>query len=73
MRVWRPWRDLQPGDVFQPLARVVKVRKGRPTVIEIEGERYVMMPRSMYLGPAPDGRGRGVAPGEGDTRDDRKP
>ncbi|ADU50157.1 hypothetical protein Tmar_0032 [Thermaerobacter marianensis DSM 12885] len=70
IRVWRPWQPVRVGDVYQPVARVLKVRKGRPTVIEIDGERYVWMPRSMYMGPgAKHGAsgGGGNRPAEGNA------
>ena len=40
----------KPGDVYRPRVRIIKIRKGRPTVVEIDGERYVWMPRDMYMG-----------------------
>ncbi|PZN09496.1 MAG: hypothetical protein DIU69_08650 [Bacillota bacterium] len=38
------------GDTYQATIRVLKARRGRPTVVEIDGERYVWMPRDMYMG-----------------------
>lgn len=54
----------QPGQVYRPRVRVIKVRKGRPTIVEIGGERYVWMPRDMYMGPrCKEGNGHGQAAG----------
>lgn len=47
------------GEVYRPAARVLKVRRGRPTVLLIHGERYVVQPRGVYLGPKGDGGGSG--------------
>ena len=38
------------GDTYQATIRVLKAKRGRPTVVEIDGERYVWMPRDMYMG-----------------------
>ncbi|MNI98877.1 hypothetical protein D3C73_1578150 [compost metagenome] len=38
----------QPGDVYTAPIMVLKLKKGQPTVIAVNGKVYILQPTDMY-------------------------
>jgi len=51
------------GEAYRPVVRVLKARRGGPTVPLIHGERYVPRPRGAYTGPRSGPAAAGKQPG----------
>ena len=45
-------RAVRAGESFRLLVTVLKVRKGVPTVIRVDGREYVLRPADQYKGGA---------------------
>ena len=41
---------LKTGDTFNADVQILKVKKGKPTVIKVSGEEYVLRHKNQYQG-----------------------
>ena len=38
------------GDTYRPIVHILKVKKGKPTVIKVSGEEYVLRHKDQFRG-----------------------
>lgn len=43
-------KNRQPGDRYRPIVTINKMKKNKPTVVEISGRRYVLDHKDQYRG-----------------------
>lgn len=43
-------KDRQPGDRYRPIVTINKMKKGKPTVLQISGRRYVLDHKDQFKG-----------------------
>ena len=47
---------LKTGDTFKADVHILKVKKGKPTVVEIGGKEYVLRHKNQYQGGKRNGK-----------------
>ena len=38
------------GDTYRPIVRILKVKKDKPTVIKVSGEKYILRHKDQHRG-----------------------
>lgn len=43
-------REFEVGEIYRPRAHILKVKKGKATVIRVSGEEYILRHKDQYKG-----------------------